>query len=131
MKKYLLFPGLKNAKHYEMTAPNETEIRQVFESVSAKIKPVIFDKIIAKLSRSSPHTSSKVDGNNARKNMNLYELLDFVGEVSQLISQFETKSDQEKIEDEIDVTLEKATDAFCAYLDGQEKYKSSLCGMYT
>lgn len=89
--------------------------------------------MMSKLSRSSLGGNND-DTTHGRKNMNLYELLDFEGEVSQLISQFETSPDQSprtQNEDEIRLTLEKATEAFVSYLDGQEKYKSSLSGMYT
>lgn len=67
----------------------------------------------------------------ARKNLTLYDLLDFEGEITQISAQFDLKSDQEEKSEEFYVALNNATNAFCSYLDGREKYKSALSTMYT
>ncbi|OXA40973.1 ATPase family AAA domain-containing protein 2B [Folsomia candida] len=108
-------------------APNATEIRLVFSQISAKIPTTPFEKIMTKLGCST-------EGGNkfkARKNLTLYDLLDFEGEITQISAQFDLKSDQEEKSEEFYVALNNATNAFCSYLDGREKYKSALSTMYT
>ncbi|XP_021965797.1 ATPase family AAA domain-containing protein At1g05910 [Folsomia candida] len=128
----VLFRGLQNSRHYELPAPNVTEIRQVFSNISAKIQPATFEKMITKLGGATPQNTADLVGNTVtRKNLTLYDLLDFEGEVAQIFTQYDSKSDKDKTDEEINTALEKATEAFCSYLDGQEKYKSSLSSMYT
>lgn len=88
--------------------------------------------MITKLGGATPQNTADLVGNTVtRKNLTLYDLLDFEGEVAQIFTQYDSKSDKDKTDEEINTALEKATEAFCSYLDGQEKYKSSLSSMYT
>ncbi|XP_035716079.1 uncharacterized protein LOC118439137 [Folsomia candida] len=83
-----LFRGLKNTRHYEFTGPNATEIRLAFSHISGKIPTTAFEKIMAKLGG----LNEGGDEFSARKNLTLYDLLDFKGEISQICAQFDLKS---------------------------------------